>query len=182
MGDTPRLVILLPRHIRHIRHTLTSRHVRTSHIHVQIWVVTVQRISQRRQTRSPRINLRSLSNKTEVARLQRRTAVARTDRLKKEARRRRQKKIHRQQKAQARRRQKRVLHRRHKLNHKRVKPPRMGNNRNLKKTRLNGNLVMIPSKQELTNNDTIIYRNLSSSTSARDVIIYVIMTSSAGLT
>merc|ERR1712076_308170 len=142
---TPRLVILRPRHIRHLRHTLTSRHVRTSHIHVQKWVVTVQRISQRRQTRSPRINLRSLSNKTEVTRLQRRTAVARTDRLK--------------------------------------KPPRMGNNRNLKKTRLNGNLVMIPSKQELTNNDTIIYRNLSSSTSARDVIIYVIMTSSAaGLT
>merc|ERR1712226_1424859 len=133
MGDTPRLVILLPRHIRHIRHTLTSRHVRTSHIHVQKWVVTVQRISQRRQTRSQRINLRSLSNKTEVTRLQRRTAVARTDRLK-------------------------------------------------KKTRLNGNLVMIQSKQELTNNDTIIYRNLSSSTSARDVIIYVIMTSSAGLT
>merc|ERR1712179_460929 len=128
---TPRLVILRSRHIRHIRHTL--RHVTTSHIHVQIWVVTVQRISQRRQTRSPRINLRSLSNKTEVTRLQRRTAVAITDRLK-------------------------------------------------KKTRLNGNLVMIPSKQELTNNDTIIYRNLSSSTSARDVIIYVIMTSSAGLT
>merc|ERR1711894_720842 len=133
MGLTPRLVILRPRHIRHIRHPLTSRHVRTSHIHVQKWVVTVQRISQRRQTRSPRINLRSLSNKTEVTRLQLRTAVARTDRLK-------------------------------------------------KKTRLNGNLVMIPSKQELTNNDTIIYRNLSSSTSARDVIIYVIMTSSAGLT
>merc|ERR1712226_595792 len=131
---TPRLVILRPRHIRHLRHTLTSRHVRTSHIHVQKWVVTVQRISQRRQTRSPRINLRSLSNKTEVTQLQLRTAVARTDRLK-------------------------------------------------KKTRLNGNLVMIPSKQELTNNDTIIYRNnLSSSTSARDVIIYVIMTSSAGLT
>merc|ERR1712076_79972 len=130
---TPRLVILRPRHIRHIRHTLTSRHVRTSHIHVQKWVVTVQRISQSRQTRSQRINLRSLSNKTEVTRLQRRTAVARTDRLK-------------------------------------------------KKTRLNGNLVMIQSKQELTNNDTIIYRNLSSSTSARDVIIYVIMTSSAGLT
>merc|ERR1712179_150328 len=108
---TPRLVILRSRHIRHIRHTL--RHVTTSHIHVQKWVVTVQRISQRRQTRSPRINLRSLSNKTEVTRLQRRTAVARTDRLK-------------------------------------------------KKTRLNGNLVMIPSKQELTNNDTIIYRNLSS--------------------
>merc|ERR1712179_699138 len=128
---TPRLVILRSRHIRHIRHTL--RHVTTSHIHVQKWVVTVQRISQRRRTRSPRINLRSLSNKTEVTRLQRRTAVARTDRLK-------------------------------------------------KKTRLNGNLVMIPSKQELTNNDTIIYRNLSSSTSARDVIIYVIMTSSAGLT
>merc|ERR1712179_546462 len=128
---TPRLVILRSRHIRHIRHTL--RHVTTSHIHVQKWVVTVQRISQRRQTRSPRINLRSLSNKTEVTRLQLRTAVARTDRLK-------------------------------------------------KKTRLNGNLVMIPSKQELTNNDTIIYRNLSSSTSARDVIIYVIMTSSAGLT
>merc|ERR1711894_528771 len=133
MGLTPRLVILRPRHIRHIRHPLTSRHVRTSHIHVQKWVVTVQRISQRRQTRSPRINLRSLSNKTEVTRLQLRTAVVRTDRLK-------------------------------------------------KKTRLNGNLVMIPSKQELTNNDTIIYRNLSSSTSARDVIIYVIMTSSAGLT
>merc|ERR1712179_24229 len=130
---TPRLVILRPRHIRHIRHTLTSRHVRTSHIHVQKWVVTVLRISQRRRTRSPRINLRSLSNKTEVTRLQLRTAVARTDRLK-------------------------------------------------KKTRLNGNLVMIPSKQELTNNDTIIYRNLSSSTSARDVIIYVIMTSSVGLT
>merc|ERR1712179_893561 len=128
---TPRLVILRSRHIRHIRHTL--RHVTTSHIHVQKWVVTVQRISQRRRTRSPRINLRSLRNKTEVTRLQRRTAVARTDRLK-------------------------------------------------KKTRLNGNLVMIPSKQELTNNDTIIYRNLSSSTSARDVIIYVIMTSSAGLT
>merc|ERR1712179_313131 len=128
---TPRLVILRSRHIRHIRHTL--RHVTTSHIHVQKWVVTVQRISQRRQTRSPRINLRSLSNKTEVTRLQRRTAVARTDRLR-------------------------------------------------KKTLLNGNLVMIPSKQELTNNDTIIYRNLSSSTSARDVIIYVIMTSSAGLT
>merc|ERR1712179_235822 len=138
---TPRLVILRSRHIRHIRHTL--RHVTTSHIHVQKWVVTVQRISQRRRTRSPRINLRSLSNKTEVTRLQLRTAVARTDRQ---------------------------------------KPPRMGNNRNLKKTRLNGNLVMIPSKQELTNNDTIIYRNLSSSTSARDVIIYVIMTSSAGLT
>merc|ERR1712140_83517 len=130
---TPRLVILRPRHIRHIRHTLTSRHVRTSHIHVQKWVVTVQKISQRRPTRSPRINLRSLSNKTEATRLQRRTAVARTDRLK-------------------------------------------------KKTRLNGNLVMIPSKQELTNNDTIIYRNLSSSTSARDVIIYAIMTLSAGLT
>merc|ERR1712140_72029 len=130
---TPRPVILRPRHIRHIRHTLTSRHVRTSHIRVQKWVVTVQRISQRRQTRSQRINLRSLSNKTEVTRLQLRTAVARTDGLK-------------------------------------------------KKTRLNGNLVMIPSKQELTNNDTIIYRNLSSSTSARDVIIYVIMTSSAGLT
>merc|ERR1712226_1036365 len=82
---TPRLVILRSRHIRHIRHTLTSRHVRTSHIHVQKWVVTVQRIGQRRQTRSQRINLRSLSNKTEVTRLQRRTAVARTDRLEKAA-------------------------------------------------------------------------------------------------
>merc|ERR1711894_861736 len=103
---TSRQVILRPRHIRHIRHTLTSRHVRTSHIHVQRWVVTVQRISQRRQTRSQRINLRSLSNKTEVTRLQLRTAVARTDRLKKEARRRREKKILRPQKVRARKRQK----------------------------------------------------------------------------